>query len=277
MAPISDAENPFSNIRIWMVLVLFCYALVASELFVNVLMDMEKGPWRSMAINLCWRSLLMLCLLGIARHQGVDLRRLVGPTPSRTQFLTSLWMLLPLVTLFFVGAWALYQASSLVPTLPLWPSGSGKEDGPFDQPPRLVQLGQIISDVGYVPIFEEFVFRGIMLNRLAVRFGARKGLIASSLIFGAFHLDNRMPAAACAGLFFGLLYLQTQSLPLCVALHMCVNGVGTMLRAAGFATIPLQAAPILGMIAVPWFFLYVKRHWPASTCAAPYFAHAKSG
>ena len=68
--------------------------------------------------------------------------------------------------------------------------------------------------VNVLPIFEEWIFRGILLEEIALRSRSKlAGVLLSSLIFAAFHLSNpgTYPAFAVplvgAGLLLGACYL----------------------------------------------------------------------
>lgn len=82
-----------------------------------------------------------------------------------------------------------------------------------------VATGIILSVFG--PIAEEFVFRGLILNRLITKFGFWNGLGLSSVIFAMFHISF-------FGAFFfavvaSLLYLKTGNLLVPILLHIVNN------------------------------------------------------
>jgi len=85
---------------------------------------------------------------------------------------------------------------------------------------------------GLAPLFEEWVFRGVLLPwlgpRLAARFGAKGGwalaVLVSGLAFGAMHLQPAgLPTLATLGLVLGWAVLRTGSLWTTVAIHACWN------------------------------------------------------
>ncbi len=99
---------------------------------------------------------------------------------------------------------------------------------------RVAWVGLLVN-VG-VAIGEETVFRGYLLAGLKQAWGKWPGLLAMTVIFGIFHLpaylsDTTDPGpvtlsillASAFGLLFGLVYLQTGTLWLPVALHFAWN------------------------------------------------------
>lgn len=91
---------------------------------------------------------------------------------------------------------------------------------------------------------EELVFRGLVLPSLAAWRGPAVGLVVSSLLFGAIHLDYaaggvsayRVPFAIVVGFGFGLLRLRTRTLLAPMLAH-------AMLNALTFAAVPLVDLP----------------------------------
>ena len=67
---------------------------------------------------------------------------------------------------------------------------------------------------------EETLFRGLLRGRFAARLGAARGLLLSSLLFGAIHLDfGQGLAALVLGLYLGTLTLRTGSIHAAVLCH----------------------------------------------------------
>ncbi len=93
---------------------------------------------------------------------------------------------------------------------------------------------------GLAPIFEEWVFRGVLLPwlgpRLTARFGPKGGwglaILGSGLAFGAMHLQPAgLPTLATLGLVLGWAFLRTGNLWTAIAIHTCWNtGVFLLVR-----------------------------------------------
>lgn len=93
---------------------------------------------------------------------------------------------------------------------------------------------------GLAPIFEEWVFRGIILPwlgpRMAQRFGAKGGwalaILGSGLAFGAMHLQpTGLPTLASLGVVLGWAFVRTGNLWTAIAIHACWNtGVFLLVR-----------------------------------------------
>lgn len=88
-----------------------------------------------------------------------------------------------------------------------------EEEYPFTAIQKEYPLLLLLA-VNVLPIFEEWIFRGILLEEIALRSRSKLvGVLISSLIFAAFHLSNpgTYPAFAVpligAGLLLGVCYL----------------------------------------------------------------------
>ncbi|MGN2246977.1 CPBP family intramembrane glutamic endopeptidase [Frateuria sp. GZRR35] len=81
-------------------------------------------------------------------------------------------------------------------------------------------------------IGEEIMFRGVLYRLVEEGLGTWAALLVSALFFGAVHLNNPgatlwagLAIAIEAGILFGLLYLVTRSLWICMGLHAAWNFV----------------------------------------------------
>lgn len=79
----------------------------------------------------------------------------------------------------------------------------------------------------WVALSQELFFRGIIQNFLTQWLGPLAALIAGAFIFGLAHINYNGPKmvliAACAGLFYGLVYLLTGNVLCAVICHTVTN------------------------------------------------------
>ncbi|NDI78723.1 MULTISPECIES: CPBP family intramembrane glutamic endopeptidase [Psychrilyobacter] len=82
----------------------------------------------------------------------------------------------------------------------------------------------IFSIAIIAPIYEEIFMRGIILAGLLNRYSPKKAIIISALIFGISHFNIVQSVnATLIGLILGMIYYKTNSLILCIAVHMTNN------------------------------------------------------
>ena len=83
-----------------------------------------------------------------------------------------------------------------------------------------------IAVVLLAPFFEEILFRGIILKSFLEQYSIRKSIIASSLIFSAFHLNiYQFVIAFILGVLSGWIYSRTYSLYPCFLIHSFYNSI----------------------------------------------------
>ena len=81
-----------------------------------------------------------------------------------------------------------------------------------------------ISTCIIAPIFEEILYRGVLLNGLLKKYNYKKAIIYSALIFGIAHMN--LPQGVNAfflGVIIGLAYYYTRSIYLCMVMHFVNN------------------------------------------------------
>ncbi len=76
------------------------------------------------------------------------------------------------------------------------------------------------------PIVEEVFFRGILLHKWGIKFGIKKAIIFSSLIFAVFHVN--IIGGFVFSVLASLLYLKSGKLLVPVILHMTSNFLNTV-------------------------------------------------
>ena len=75
------------------------------------------------------------------------------------------------------------------------------------------------------PIFEELIFRGVILDGLLKNTSPAKAIFWSAFIFGVVHLNPwQFVAAFILGLVIGWLYYKSKSLLPCIFVHFVANG-----------------------------------------------------
>lgn len=85
-------------------------------------------------------------------------------------------------------------------------------------------LVNFINVVIFMPVFEEFLFRGIILKMLLTKYTPIFSIIASSLLFAIYHLNPiGIIYLIMYGLLLGWVYYFSKSLYLPVLLHIIIN------------------------------------------------------
>ncbi len=127
------------------------------------------------------------------------------------------------------------------------------------------------------PLVEEITFRGILLERFAVKWRVGVAVIVSAVLFGILHADP--VGAGMFGVVTGLLYLRTGSLWPGIIIHFVNNLVAVIaIRMTGSeAATPtrelsesLMSAGLFLALSLPFLVWFIWSHWPARGTPTPY-------
>jgi len=84
-----------------------------------------------------------------------------------------------------------------------------------------------IMMVVLAPIFEELIYRGIILDGLLKRYSATISILVSSILFSVVHMNlPQILPALVAGIFMGWVYYKTKNVTLTILIHACMNLTG---------------------------------------------------
>lgn len=79
------------------------------------------------------------------------------------------------------------------------------------------------------PIFEEIIFRKLLIDRSA-KYGEGMAVLLSGLMFGLFHGNlSQFMYAFTLGIFFAFIYIKTGRILYSIILHMAINFMGSVL------------------------------------------------
>jgi hypothetical protein len=95
--------------------------------------------------------------------------------------------------------------------------------------------GSILAISVAAPLWEEALFRGVILRGFLQRYGVRTAIVVSAMLFAVYHLNPwQFAGAATAGLLLAWCYVRTGSLVPCVLGHAVNNSIGFVMMAMPF-------------------------------------------
>lgn len=82
----------------------------------------------------------------------------------------------------------------------------------------------IAATIVLAPVLEEYLFRGVILQDIAGKYGVRNGILYSALMFGVIHINPvQVIAGVVLGLILGFMYFKTKSILVVIVMHMANN------------------------------------------------------
>ena len=110
----------------------------------------------------------------------------------------------------------------------------------------------LIETCVIAPIFEETLYRGILLKGLINKYSSKKAIFYSALIFGIAHLNIPQGINAfLLGLILGTVFYYTKSIYLCMVMHFANNLLVNFVyypTSEIWTTILFIIVPIVGMV-----------------------------
>lgn len=163
-----------------------------------------------------------------AGRAGFDVKAFLRP-PARAHDWRLLSIVPALLLLAVAGLYVGFLALSLVfpETVARWMARGPSRDAAV---PALVLLLGSIRKVVLGPLVEEILFRGILLQLWARRFGVRAAVVASALCFALLHMD--LIGSFVFGVVMAALYVRTGSLLVPIVAHALFNAVVVVASAA---------------------------------------------
>lgn len=148
--------------------------------------------------------------------------------------------------------------------------------------PNLTRVLTFITLIIVAPLTEEFIFRGILLQRWATKWNCAIALLLSSLLFGILHLN--FIGAGILGLVAGVLYYKTKSLWAPVALHAINNTIASLGLVVPVRSVTEAGSSqnvevifqqgwfgLIGLaLAMPWIIKFLRQNFPRKDRPIPY-------
>ena len=128
----------------------------------------------------------------------------------------------------------------------------------LDEMTALPALTAILIAALIPAVFEEFIFRGVLLHELN-SLSIKKTAVLSGFFFGLMHMDlQQFPYAIIMGFFFAYLVYYTKSIFAPVLSHFAVNAASVVTGyASGGGDVPFPIIPAL-IVSVPAFIFTYK-------------------
>jgi uncharacterized protein len=212
---------PFEQLKVRHVVIIYCvinilvgFSLASMKMTYS---DPEFMPIASTS------GLLITCLWVLRKFRiyQLDLSQIIGKVSSKTKWVNLIGIII-LATLFSFGSiLAILGIASLVSFDSVQNTLNSQALAMAKSTTLLQKCLLFFSTVIVAPVAEEFLFRGVILNRWIKKWGLTKALIASSVFFGCLHVNPI--GISMFGLLMGVLYLESQTLWVPIFCHSINN------------------------------------------------------
>lgn len=285
-----NLENPFRELKVRTLLLRFTLISIVLGFAQGIVTTVTGVAPNSAASVLSIYILLFgaLCLWTSIdfKSLGINFNDVIGRLPNNHPWLRTIGLVL-LTILFSLGA-ALVSFYLISLIAPSFIDSLLRQVANTPVPQRsLSSLNNILSGIATIivaPIAEEFLFRGIILQRWATKWNIQVALLLSSLLFGILHAN--FIGLSVFGLVMGVLYIKTRTLLVPIICHALNNilAVGiSLLPNNSVAANPLESLEqlrsqssfglVLIAISLPLLIQFFWRNWPRRDTKIPYISN----
>jgi len=209
----------YPNVRqaIFILLGFFAMQMLAGGglAFLHKALGLGKDQITALAIVV--GNVLMFLILTRTRRMPFASMFQASPLPAIETFAALLLPLLMIVPLLVLLLEAIVNMAAII-----WPM-SARQEAMFAM---LVNSGPVmlLTTCIFAPLFEEMLYRGIILRSFLQQFPRWIAILASAILFGAVHMNlYQFIGATLIGCLLGFLYERTRSLAPCIVLHVLNN------------------------------------------------------
>lgn len=235
--------SPFSRLNVIEITFLFLFALSTIFLpLIYIFSILGKQSFELAAENIllenaiaiAWFSSALFIFLKIAKKSKFDLAHIFGFKNK-----ISVWHIIFLAILkfgfaCFLNPITLYGISYIFPKY----VEDHINDSSFTTIFELI-LWSIIAVI-MAPLVEEFLCRGLIMQKWALKWGMKWGILASSFLFAVYHFRFDVLPLSLAGIFYSILYVRTGNLLAPMLCHAVYNAIVVVWTSASFFTMPVN-------------------------------------
>ncbi len=288
---LQNINNPFKSLKFRdLVLRFIILSLITS--FVLFFLQANVGfklNQQDSVIIIYIIQFVLLCLWTVKDFGRLKAKAkyVVGDLPQNYNWLRLTW-LVPLIIIFSISCSIIlfYLLSLAAPSFLEQLLRSVADTPSVDNSNSFASnLLVIITFCLVAPVTEEFLFRGIILQRWATKWGICTGLISSSLLFGFVH-PNPI-GLSLAGMIWGVLYIKTRSLVVPIAFHALNNIVAVLPQllpadsSNSKSTLTIQnlqsfwwIGVVMMVFSLPLLLRFIWKNWPNKNTIIPYLNNA---
>ena len=218
-------RSPFHNVKmryflLW-ITIGFIVLYFSLKLIVNGLMGLSEFTFKYSVASLIYVYVFLLCLK-VTKKNHIKFKNIFTIKDKKINWLEiiGLTILTKVIYLTTLSTALLYFVYANPQYLNDFTSNMNTAVLPLKKFVLLAFLSVVIA-----PLIEELFFRGIVLQAWAVRWGLKRGIIFSSLVFAALHFSPQFLDIFLGGIILSVLFIKYQSLLVPIVFHVINNSI----------------------------------------------------
>ena len=261
--------GPFGNLRVRSLIFWFAMGMAIVSVAGLLLKALNLEGLSEYLWFVMFHVIVYVWIIQKSKRSGISVARIMGSLPDGYRWLPVISYVIPLI-LFSVGIGrTTYYLLSLISPSFAGDWFAGEE----------FSLFHALFLITVVPFVEELFFRGILINRLTVKWDIKRAVLLSALIFAILH--RNVIGAFAYGFALAVIYVQTRALIVSIVCHILINGtalgVGVIWSVFHLPALdgPFYSGPWFGLLCLlpsaPWMIYFMRKNWPRRDWKAPYF------
>ncbi|WP_027724333.1 CPBP family intramembrane glutamic endopeptidase [Tuberibacillus calidus] len=189
------------------------------------LLNLNDPSYRFITITAIYILLYMACLR-VMKKNNITLKGLV-----KIKKAFNIWEIIGLVFLVKVLVISTAATLFLLEGYSLIDSNFNDIDNPPVKEESSIEfIFDTIVAVLIAPFVEEIFFRGLIMQSWALRWGVKKGIVFSSILFSIMHLSPEFLDMFIGGIILSILFIKYQSLLISISFHAIYNVINVVLQ-----------------------------------------------
>lgn len=263
-------------------LVAFTFIIFIMGFLVSFLIPVEDA-YRNEIFNTIVYTFILLWIIINLKKSNISLKCLLGPLPdiiwSRNLILISIFITLLSISIILTILYTLtYVSPNFISSVFNTSNSKGNTN-------TLILIYKYFFCISIVPLTEELIFRGILINKWGMKYGSKTAIIFSTLLFSILH-GNKFIAPLILGYIVGILYIRTGRLLLTIICHSINNimaGFSYILQIIGSGNsntilysiksfrIYMKCGVVLFILLLPIAIYYISKYSIKNNMESPYY------
>ncbi len=277
-------EEAFEFIKVRYLVLWLIVFLIVMVIFYAASSNLIAGAEWDVAMGFLFYILISFWIIRNFNRVHLNYQKFIGHIPYNYNWLLLFTVVLAVIILTLgLGELSRYILSTIdpqllhhLPSTNIFYTSQETPLAPF------LNFMEFIIAVIMAPIVEEFLFRGVILHRFTIKWGIKRAVIGSSIIFGLLHSD--ILGAFTFAVVMCILYIKTASILVPIMAHMINNmlayGFQVMSTFSPQSTVAshnLGIAAILLLVSIVIILYFLYRNWPQRYWRPPYFQEVYDG
>lgn len=218
----------FEKIKIRKLILVVILMLIFSVLFSSIIEGITKLPLNKQMVSLFNSIGMIIWFLYEFKKENLSIKEKIQDYKIKANYKEMSYVLILNIVLSL--------ASVLLVSFIIFKLNPGLLKELMEEEPVATNAGRVafvcdtLNCIFIAPLLEELIFRGVILNRLKLKWSATSAVIVTSILFGSLHAGLFIVGATFFGIMMCLLYMKTKNIFITMSVHFVNNLLVSLLQ-----------------------------------------------